>query len=195
MFSREQLVSWFDLEHISQSPARFDPGKLAWLNAQYLKGTDEARLAALAGPFLLRDGCDLAKGPPLARVAALLKERANTIEELADAAVYFYRNIEPPSHLREKHYTSASLSASNVVQTRFAEITWTRENISNTVKAVAQETNLKMPAIAMPLRVMVTGRSETPSIDATFELIGKAEVRRRIRDELKRAGIDDSSPG
>jgi len=188
MFSREQLISWFDLEHISQSPARFNPEKLAWLNAQYLKGAGDARLAALAGPFLLRDGCDLAKGPPLARVAALLKERANTIEELADAAVYFYRRLEPSDELRKKHYLPASLSAAADIEKRFADIEWTRQNINQTLKSVAAEHSLKMPMIAMPLRVMVTGETETPSIDATLELIGKDEVLLRIREELTRYG-------
>ncbi|MGH8633982.1 MAG: hypothetical protein ACRET7_07600 [Burkholderiales bacterium] len=186
MFSREQFVSWFDLEHISQSPARFNPEKLAWLNAQYLKSTDDARLAALAAPFLLRDGCDPGKGPPLARVAALLKERASTIEELADAAVYFYRPLEPSDELRRKHYTPASISATEMLQARFRDIEWNRQSISQTLKTVAAERNLRMPMIAMPLRVMVTGTAETPSIDATLELIGKDEVLRRIREELTR---------
>ena len=187
MFSREQLVEWFDLDHISQSPARFDPGKLAWLNAQYLKAANDNRLAGLVEPFLARDGCDTKKGPPLEGVVELLKSRVSTVKELADAAVYFYRRIEPSERLRYKHYTEVSLSASTAVYTRFAEIPWTSENISKTLKLVAEETKLKMPMIAMPLRVMVTGAEQTPSIDATFHLIGREEVRRRIEEELKRA--------
>jgi glutamyl-tRNA synthetase len=191
LFSREQLISWFDLEHISQSPARFNPEKLAWLNAQYLKGTDDARLAALAEPFLAKNECDTKKGPRLESVVALLKSRVSTVMELAAAAVYFYRRIEPPARLRSKHYTEVSLSASTVVHKRFAEIPWTSENISRALKSVAEETKLKMPMIAMPLRVMVTGEEQTPSIDATFQLIGREEVRRRIEEELKRASESD----
>ncbi|HXF66361.1 MAG TPA: glutamate--tRNA ligase, partial [Burkholderiales bacterium] len=85
IFSREQLVEWFDLEHISASPARFNPEKLAWVNAQHLKSTDDAQLAALAAPFLAHAGCDPAQGPPLAKVAALLKGRVSTLRELAEA--------------------------------------------------------------------------------------------------------------
>ena len=112
--------------------------------------------------------------------------RANTIEELADAAVYFYRPLEPSDELRRKHFTPASISAAEVLQTRFREIEWDRQSISQTLKTVAAEQNLRMPMIAMPLRVMVTGTAETPSIDATLELIGKDEVLRRIREELTR---------
>jgi glutamyl-tRNA synthetase len=186
MFSREQLVSWFDLEHISQSPARFDPGKLAWLNAQYLKSADEARLAALAAPFLARDGCDLAKGPPLGRVIALLKERANTIEELADAAVYFYRALEPSEALRKQHYTADVEPALKDLRERLAKIEWKRESISEALKGVVAAHKLKLPKIAMPLRVMVTGEAQTPSVDAVLELIGRNEVLRRMSAQLEK---------
>jgi glutamyl-tRNA synthetase len=186
MFSREQLVEWFDLEHISQSPARFDPGKLAWLNGQYVKDTDDARLAALAAPFLLRDGCDPGKGPPLARVVALLKERASTVEELADAAVYFYRALEPAEELRRQHYTADVKPALEELRERLAKIEWKRESISEALKGVVAARRLKLPKIAMPLRVMVTGAAQTPSIDATLELIGRDEVLRRMTAQLEK---------
>ncbi len=185
VFSREQLVQWFDLEHISQSPARFNPEKLAWLNAQYLKSTDDARLAALAEPFLLRDGCDPGKGPPLARVVALLKERANTLEELADAAVYFYRALEPSAALRAQHYTADVRPALVELRERLAKIEWKRESISEALKGVVAARKLKLPKIAMPLRVMVTGEAQTPSIDATLELIGRNEVLARMEKQLQ----------
>jgi glutamyl-tRNA synthetase len=76
-FSSTELVEWFDLEHISKSPARFNPEKLAWLNAQYMKEADAARLAELAIPFLTELGCDVQQGPLLENVAALLKERVS----------------------------------------------------------------------------------------------------------------------
>src|SRR5262245_54868065 len=104
MFSREQLVEWFDLGHISRSPARFDPEKLAWLNGQHMKKADDVRLAELVAPFLAAAGCDTSRGPALSRVVALIKERVNTLEELADAAVYFYRPLEAHDDLKKQHY-------------------------------------------------------------------------------------------
>jgi glutamyl-tRNA synthetase len=184
MFSRGQLIEWFDLEHISQSPARFDPGKLAWLNAQYLKAAGDDRLAALAEPFLARDGCDLAKGPPLARVVALLKERVSTIEELADAAVYFYRALEPSEALKKQHYAPDIRAPLAELRDHLAKAEWTRERISESIKTVVSAHTLKMPRLAMPLRVMVTGEAQTPSIDATLELIGRDEVLARMDRQL-----------
>ena len=184
VFSREQLVEWFDLEHISKSAARFDPQKLQWLNAHYIKQADDARLAELARPFLLRDSADPTHGPALEKVVALLKERVSTIEELADAAVYFYRALEPTPELRSQHYTPEALAALSALATRLESVEWSRAAIGAAVKAVADEHKLKMPKIAMPLRVMVTGETQTPSIDATLELIGRQECIARMRREL-----------
>jgi len=184
-FSREQLVEWFDLEHVSRSPARFDPQKLAWLNQQYMKESDNTRLAELAKPFLARDACDVESGAPLADVVALIKERVSTIEQLADAAVYFYRELEPSAELKQQHYAGEIKPALAALRERLAQIEWAREKINETVKGVVAEFKLKMPKLAMPLRVMVTGQAQTPSIDATLELIGRQQVLERMAKQLQ----------
>ncbi|MGE5522290.1 MAG: glutamate--tRNA ligase [Rhodospirillaceae bacterium] len=184
-FSRDQLVEWFDLEHISRSPARFDAEKLTWLNQQYLKEADNERLAELTARFLEADGCTLAGGPPLAAVVALLKERASTVEELADAAVYFYRAIEPSEKMKQEHYRPEIRVALTALRDQLASVEWNRARISETVKAVVAEHKLKLPALAMPLRVMVSGGPQTPSIDATLELIGRAAVLDRMDRQLQ----------
>jgi len=185
VFSRERLVEWFDLEHISASPARFNPEKLAWLNAQYLKAADDGRLAQLVEHFLRKDGCDPGKGAPLPDVVALLKERVSTLQELADAAVYFYRALEPSEELKRQHYLPATRPALVALCDRLAKIEWTRERISGELKSVLAEHKLKMPQLAMPLRVMVSGTTQTPSIDATLELIGRGEVLARMDKQLQ----------
>lgn len=183
-FSMAQLVEWFDLGHISKAPARFDPEKLGWLNQQYLKEGDDARLASLMLPFLERDGCAVADGPDPLRVVALLKERVSTVEELADAAVYFYRALEPSAELRAQHYTAGLSPALTALHGQLANIEWSRASISAAMKAVVAEHKLKFPQLAMPLRVMVTGEPQTPSVDATLELVGREQVLARMAREL-----------
>jgi glutamyl-tRNA synthetase len=185
-FSREQFVEWFDAAHISRSPAKFDPAKLDWLNQQYLKAADDARLAELVTPFLVARKCDPAKGPDLKKVVALLKERAATLVQLADAGVLFYRRLHPSEELRRQHYSDESRAALEDLLGRLERIDWSREQISRALKEVVSRSGLKMPRIAMPLRVMVTGEPQTPSIDATLELIGREEVLKRMREELAR---------
>jgi glutamyl-tRNA synthetase len=186
LFALEQFVEWFDLEHISRSAAQFNPEKLVWMNAQYLKGAGNARLGALVKRYLLADGCDPEHGPPLEQVVGLLKERVNTVEELADAAVYFFRRLTPSEALRAQHYAAESRAALQTLVAQFREIPWTKADISAALKSAVAAHGLKMPKVAMPLRVMVTGETQTPSIDATLELIGRDEVIARIEQELPR---------
>ena len=186
LFPMEQFVEWFDLEHISRSAAQFNPEKLLWMNAQYLKAADNGRLAALVKQYLLADGCDPERGPPLEQVVSLLKERANTLEELADAAVYFFRRLTPRDDLRAQHYSAESRQALEALRVEFREIRWTKADISAALKDAVTTHKLKMAKVAMPLRVMVTGETQTPSIDATLELIGRDEVISRMESELAR---------
>ncbi|HUL42517.1 MAG TPA: glutamate--tRNA ligase [Burkholderiales bacterium] len=184
VFSLEQFIDWFDLAHISKSPAQFNPEKLLWLNQQYLKLSDDEHLARLASPLLERRGCALANGPGVAGVVHLLKERVHTVNELADAAVYFYQQVEPPAELKKEHYTADIRPALDELMRSFAKIQWQRAAIHDALKAVASQYELKFPKIAMPLRLMVTGGTQTPSIDATLELLGKEEVLRRMQSQM-----------
>ena len=188
VFSREQLVEWFELDHISRSAARFDPQKLLWLNAHYIKQADDRRLADLVRPFLQRDGGDPDAGPPLDRVIGLLKERVSTVEELADASVYFYRRLEPSGDMRAQHYAPETVAALSELAVRLEATEWSRQAIGGALKAVAEAHKLKMPKVAMPLRVMVTGETQTPSVDAVLELLGREETLARMRAEIARVG-------
>jgi glutamyl-tRNA synthetase len=186
VFSMAQFVEWFNLESISRSPAKFNGEKLQWINQQYLKTADNDRLAALTLPFLQRDGCDTQTGPALAEVMQLLKERINTLAELADAAVLFYRYLAPSAELIAQHLSAEAIPALTVLANQLNTIDWNREAIQATLKSVVAESGLKMPKIAMPLRVLVTGQTQTPSIDATLALLGRDTVVSRLRNQLAR---------
>ena len=184
IFSLEQFIDWFDLKHISKSPAQFNPEKLVWLNQHYLKQSADERLVQLVSPLLEARGCKLKNGPPVAAVVRLLKERAGTTTELADAAVYFYQPVEPSAELKKEFYTEDIKPAMGELMSKFEKIQWQRPAIHDALQAVVSQHGLKFPKIAMPLRVMVTGGTQTPGIDATLELIGKEEVLRRMRMQM-----------
>ncbi len=186
IFSREELIGWFDLSSISRSPAKFNPEKLYWINQQYLKKTDNAHLAELVVPFLNKDNCNISGGPNLTRVVDLLKERVNTIEELADAAVYFYRPLEPTDELKAQYFNTETESLLTDLIDKFNHIEWTRESIHQEIKIAAKNHDVKLPKIAMPLRVMITGEIHTPSIDAVLELLGREETLARISTRLSK---------
>jgi glutamyl-tRNA synthetase len=180
IFSMEQFCKWFDVDHLSKSPAQFNPEKLAWLNNHYIKQADNARLETLVRPLMEQDGAQFAGAPALQAVIALMKERANTTNELAEAAMLFYRQPEPDAALVAQHVTDAVKPA----LAQFAElckaIDWSKAAISATTKEVLAAHKLKMPQLAMPLRLMITGQLQTPSIDAVLELFGRDVVLARL---------------
>ena len=184
IFDREQFVQWFDLDHITPSAAQFNTEKLRWLNQHYIKTADDTRLADLTRPFLVRNGANPDDGPDLAAVCALVKERAATIEELADAATLFYRTLHPTPALLAQHVTPEVLPALADLATRLENIAWERSAISAAFKETLAAHGLKMPKLAMPVRVLVTGEPQTPAIDATLELIGQKKVVSRLKAAL-----------
>jgi glutamyl-tRNA synthetase len=176
IFSMEQFCSWFDLDHLSKSPAQFNPEKLAWLNNYYIKQSDNARLEALVRPRMEKDGAQFAGAPNLQAVIALLKERANTINELASAAMLFYRQPAPDAVLLEQHVTDAVKPALAEFAEKCATVEWNKTALSALLKEVLAAHKLKMPQLAMPLRLIVTGQLQTPAIDAVLELFGRETV-------------------
>lgn len=180
IFSREQFVSWFELDAINKAPARFDPEKLSWVNQQYIKKLDDqvhfnliASLHKLSSPaYQIRP-----------EVAALYKDRVPP-NQLVKATEYFYVRPTPSLELQAQYYSSLIKPALEQLQERFKTIAWDRRALHDALKVTAQEFKLKLGQLAMPLRVMVTGVTETPSIDAVLELIGREEVLQRIATEL-----------
>src|SRR5712692_383163 len=176
IFDRKSFVAWFDLVHVSRSAAQFNPEKLAWLNQQYLKTASDERLAA----ELKRRGLSAEGGPPPERVVALLKERATTIAQLADEARLFYRQeIPPPPAVAED-----VAGALRMLQSKLASVAWERSAINDAIRQTVKASGLKLPQLAMPLRQLVTGRSQTPPIDAVLELIGREKVLARLASSL-----------
>jgi glutamyl-tRNA synthetase len=162
---------------VSRSPAQFDPAKLAWINQQYLKGAPDARLAALVEPELRRRGVQLAAGPDLLKAVHLLKDRANTVPQLADEAMLFYTLEVKPA---PAEWGADALKALRTLKARLGAVPWERAAINDAIKETVKSSGLKMPQLAMPLRQIVTGRTQTPSIDAVLELLGRDTVLLRL---------------
>ena len=181
IFSREQFVAWFDLDHLGKSPAQYDSSKLKWLNNHYIKEADNTRLAELAQPFCSALGYDVSQGPILSDVIALLKDRAHTVKEIAENAGLFYRTPQPDSESLAQHLSDAVRPALADLQLALQGLdVWRRDAISAAFKATLATHQLKMPQLAMPVRLLVVGQTQTPAIDAVLELLGRDTVLARL---------------
>ncbi len=180
IFSREQFVQWFDLVHITPSAAQFNTEKLTWLNAHYIKLADDVRLAGEIRQRLARQGVTVGDHPDPARVAALYKERAGTLNELADAAHAFYAAPHPSDEMRAAHLSDAALAALRDLRGRLATAAWQRAALSQALKDTLVATGLKMPQVAIPLRVALLGQPQSPAIDGVLEVLGREAVLARL---------------
>jgi glutamyl-tRNA synthetase len=184
IFSMEQFTGWFNLEHLTASAAQFNPEKLGWLNNHYIKAADNERLADLARPILEREGAVFEGAPALPAVLGLMKERVQTINELADAAMLFYRTPNADAALMTQHLTDAVRPALAQFLEKLQTVEWSKPALAAAMKEVLAANGLKMPQLAMPLRLLVTGQLQTPAIDAVLELFGREAVVARIRAGL-----------
>ena len=181
-FSMEQFVEWFSLEAVSPSASRFNNEKFLWLNAQHIKAADNARLGELIAERLAAANIDTRQGPALADVIGLVKERVQDLNALAREVDYFYAKRSPQAEDVEKHLGADSHERMQRFADRLAALdSWSAESIHGLFKPFCADEGIKMGQLGMPLRVLVCGTTQTPSVDAVLALIGKEEVLRRIR--------------
>jgi glutamyl-tRNA synthetase len=180
VFSMQQFCEWFNLDHLTASAAQFNNEKLAWLNNHYIKQADNERLAHLALPRMEADGANFHQAPALAAVIGLMKERVQTVNELADAAMLFYREPQPEAALLAQHLTDAVRPALQQFAERIKTVEWNKAALGAMIKEVLAANGLKMPQLAMPLRLVVTGQLQTPAIDAVLELFGRDVILARL---------------
>ena len=179
IFSREQFLQWFNLDHLGTSAGRFDDAKLRWVNAQHLKAMADAELAERVRPFLAQRG--IAADERLVGICALFKDRCDTLVALADWAQAFYADVSPSDADLAQHVTDAVRPAVAQLGEKLQACAWDKASISAALKEVLTATGLKMPQLAMPVRVLVMGTPNTPSLDAVLALHDQKNVIARLQ--------------
>ena len=181
LFSMAQFIAWFSLEAVSASASRFDPEKLLWLNAQYIKAADNARLAALVAPRLATAGVAVTESPALSDVLELVKPRAQELNTLATECDYFYARRHPEAAELEKHLPDEARARMGRFAERLAALPeWSATAIHDLFKPFCADEGIKMGQLGMPLRVLVCGTTQTPSVDAVLALLGRETVLARM---------------
>lgn len=181
LFSRAEFIEWFDPQHLSKSAAQWDPKKLNWVNAHYIKHSTNEDLAARVAPRITAR-----QGNPdaidLAAVMGLLKDRSETLEQLADGAMLFCAPYQPASaELQAEVFTDKARALLTEFAAGAAALPdWSQDALDALIKTMLQTHGIKMHLLAIPLRVAVTGVKQTPSIGAVLELLGRETVLSRL---------------
>ncbi|MFN3396794.1 MAG: glutamate--tRNA ligase, partial [Thermodesulfovibrionales bacterium] len=186
IFTRQELIDYFTFENVGKSSAIFNPEKLLWLNAQYIMRTDEDELAGLVMPFLIKEGI-IAEGTEidiqwLSRAIRTLKERAKTLVELSKMLRYYIaEEVEYEEKARQKFLNPSILDYLVLIRDSLDALTeFTAHEIEKVFREFIEKHNIKLGQIAQPVRVAMTGGTESPGIFEVLEVVGKERAIRRL---------------
>jgi glutamyl-tRNA synthetase len=186
VFSREELIRFFSFENVGNAAAVFNPEKLLWLNHQYIMATSSGRLAELVIPFLEKQDI-IAEGQApdmawLARAVKTLQERAKTLVELASSLRYYIaEEIEFQEKAKEKFLNEKSLPLLKDLKDAVAACSdFSHAGLEPVFRAVVEKHGVKLGAVAQPVRVAMTGGTESPGIYEVLEVLGKEKTLRRL---------------
>lgn len=189
VISREQMIQWFDFDHVGTDSGVWNPDKLLWLNQQWLKAMDPQVIAGRLLPFLERKGFQVNGDPRLQKVVVALRARVRTLVEMADTAAYFFsRGVTVDEKAAQKHLGPDARPVLEEVKVSLSQVPeWSAEMLETAVKFVSEKLKVGMGKVAQPVRVAVTGNTASPGIGETLELVGRDETLRRLDAALSRA--------
>lgn len=182
IFSRDELVELFDISEVNKGASVFDPEKLGWLNQHYIKQAGTQELTVELREHLVRLGGDCEEGPSLGAVVEVQRERARTLVEMAQKSLFAFQEFDAyDEKAANKHLkaTAGPLLAS--LRARLAMLdAWTAPELDRAVRDSAEASEVKLGALAQPLRVALTGSAASPPIDQTLLLVGRSRALARI---------------
>lgn len=184
VFDMQQFCTWFDLDHITPSAAQFNTEKLNWLNAHYIKTADIQELAQEISRRLALTGVTVTDNTQLVAALQLYRERANNLNQLAQDIRFFLVQPETNPADVEKHITPETLPIMADFVQKLQTIDWTAEAIHAVMNEVVTAHQVKFPKLAMPLRVMLIGIAQSPSIDQVMAILGREASIARINAYL-----------
>jgi glutamyl-tRNA synthetase len=180
IFSMTDFCQWFDLDHITSSSAQFNTEKLDWLNSHYIKTLPLDRISSAIEPYLKKVVHTPIDQNLLIGAIDIHRERANHLTNLAKDIAYIFEVQKPNQQDFEKHINAEALELIKSFQASLNKIDWTKEAIHNVMNEVVTLHAIKFPKLAMPLRVLLTGIAQSPSIDAVMAILGRDETMKRL---------------
>ena len=187
IFSIDEMISEFDLRSVNKSAATINPKKLLWLNQHYIKNSDNEKLIFMLNSFFDDMNILTDTGPDLSDLVSVQKERIETVKDLAEQSVFFYKDFKKYDEKMSKKYLKpALLKPFRVLYDEFDnDACWDNETIKSILNKLAEKFDIKIGKLAQPLRVAITGKNISPSIYDTVRLLGREKTLKRLSNALK----------
>jgi glutamyl-tRNA synthetase len=184
VLDRAEAIRLFDLDGVGRAPSRMDYAKLSYLNGVYIRQADDDRLLSETLERLARRVglvLDDAAAARIRRLIPALKERAKTLEELADSAMFLARPVPLPMEPKAAALlTPAARQMLRELAAALADNAFTPDALDAALRRFAETAGMKLGQVAQPLRVALTGSTASPGIDATLAALGREETLIRI---------------
>ena len=187
IFSIDEMISEFDLRSVNKSAATINPKKLLWLNQHYIKNSDNEKLIFMLNSFFDDMNILTDTGPDLSDLVSVQKERIETVKDLAEQSVFFYKDFKKYDEKMSKKYLKpALLKPFRVLYDEFDnDACWDNETIKSILNKLAEKFDIKIGKLAQPLRVAITGKNISPSIYDTVRLLGREKTLKRLSNAIK----------
>jgi glutamyl-tRNA synthetase len=183
IFSREELIHYFSLEHVGKAASIFDTDKLSWLNGHYLRETPALELAPLLGEFLEKLEISATDPEKLTQVIQSLQPRSHTLADMAEQARFYFQAPQVCEEKAAQKFLTAKIRpVLDTIDSRLAVLPeWTEDAVNQCFKEIQQETGLKMKEIAQAVRLALTGRTASPGLFEIMAILGQQEVHQRLQ--------------
>lgn len=184
IFSKDELIEFFEIKNINRAPGAFNPEKLLWLNQHYMKTSDPEKVASELKWHLDQLGVNYSNGPALTDIVKIQAERTKTLKEMAEKSRYFYENVKLNETLRT-HFNPEIVPAFKMFKEGLVKLNdWSKDALHQLLAQTAEANGLKLGKLAQPVRVALTGGTVSPPIDLTLVLLGKDISVERIEQAL-----------
>lgn len=187
IFSRDEMIQYFDINQVSHSSSCFAVEKLQWLNQHYIiNAAREEVIEALKWQYA-QMGVNIENGPALETIVEMLAERSKTLVEMVEKSRYFFEDFTDfEEAAAKKHLKAGAIEPLKTVKAKLEALTeWTKENTHQAIQDTAAELEVGMGKVGMPLRVAVTGCGQSPSMDETLFAIGRERTLKRIQQAIQ----------
>lgn len=187
IFSIDEMINEFDIKDVNKSASSINPDKLIWLNQHYLKNSDNQLLSDFLSSLFKSMNISIDNGPQLDELIDVQKHRTETIKEMAEQSVIFYKNFDNyDAKSAKKHLRPVVLEPLSRLYECLSNLEiWSNDNIKDVIEKTANNFDINMGKLAQPLRVAVTGAGISPSIDDTLRLLGKEKTLERLRKGIE----------
>ncbi len=197
IFSRQELIEKFSLENVGKSAGVFNPEKLLWLNAHYIREGDPREIAQMLLPFLRQRGVEVECDEMLIKVVRTLQPRAKTLVEMAEAAEFYFKGDFTYDEKGARKFLLPELSPFliSLIQELRSGGGFAQAELEGLFRQLAAQKGLKLTQAAQGVRVALTGKTVSPGLFEVMEILGKQEVIKRLERALAYIGSGDERGG